>query len=229
MYLNCIIIDDEPLAREKLKQFIERVPLLKLIGSFEDSLEALMFLKTNEVQLILLDIQMENFNGLQFMEALENPPKIIITSAYSEYAIKGFEYRVSDYLLKPIPLDRFLKSVDKVFSELKGSIKSSLPYIFIKTEYRMERVGLEEILYVTGLKDYLKVVTISRSILTLQNFDTMEKGLSDNFIRVHKSYIVAIDKIKNIERNIISIHDQRINIGLSYRDTFYQRINLNRS
>ena len=223
MNLNCIIIDDEPLAREKLQQYISKVPLLKLIGSFEDAVEALLFLKTNEVELIFLDIQMENLNGIEFMGALSKPPKIIITSAYSEYAIQGYEYRVSDYLLKPIPLNRFLKAVDKVIDELKVNTKSS-SFIFVKTEYRMERVGLNEILYIEGMKDYLRIVTGNRSILTLQSFAGIERSLNQNFLRVHKSYIVALDKIKSIERNIIQVADKQINIGASYRDKFYQTI-----
>ncbi|RYZ84491.1 MAG: response regulator transcription factor, partial [Proteobacteria bacterium] len=214
MNLYCIIIDDEPLAREKLQQYVSKVPMLKMIGSFEDAVDALMFLKTNEVQLIFLDIQMENLNGIQFMEALNNPPKIIITSAYSEYAIQGFEFRVSDYLLKPIPLNRFLKAVDKVTDELKVNSKTA-SFIFVKTEYRMERVGLEEILYIEGMKDYLRIVTANRSIMTLQSFASIEKSLNSNFLRVHKSYIVALDKIKSIERNVIHIADRQVNIGIS--------------
>lgn len=223
MNLNCIIIDDEPLAREKLQQYISKVPLLNLTGSFEDAVEALMFLKSNEVQLIFLDIQMENLNGIQFMEALSNPPKIIITSAYSEYAIQGFEFRVSDYLLKPIPLNRFLKAVDKVIDELKVNSKTP-SFVFVKTEYRMERVGLDEILYIEGMKDYLRIVTTSRNILTLQSFAGIERSLNSNFLRVHKSYIVALDKIKSVERNIIHVADAQINIGISYRDRFYKTI-----
>jgi len=224
MEINCIIIDDEPLAREKLQQYISKVPFLKLLGSFEDAIEALVFLKSNPIHLIFLDIQMESLNGLQFMEALSNPPKIIITSAYSEYAIQGFEYRVSDYLLKPIPLNRFLKAVDKVSDELKVAERNPSCF-FVKTEYRMERVDLDEILYIEGMKDYLKIVTTNRHILTLQSFPAMERNLTENFLRVHKSYIVALDKIKSIERNIINIADKQINIGLSFRDKFYQTIN----
>lgn len=227
MEINCIIIDDEPLAREKIKQYVSQVPMFKLSGCFEDPVEALLFLKSDPVDLIFLDIQMEQLNGIQFMQALSNPPKIIITSAYSEYALQGFEFRVSDYLLKPISFGRFMKAVEKVMEELRGS-ESQSSGIFVKTEYRMERVDLSEIMYIEGMKDYLNIVCERRHLLTLQSFSNMERKLNSNFIRVHKSYIIALDKIKSIERNIIHLDGKQINVGLSYRERFFQLINSNR-
>ncbi|WP_207534833.1 LytR/AlgR family response regulator transcription factor [Desertivirga arenae] len=227
MKIRCIIIDDEPLAREKLKQYVAQVPILQLMGSFEDPVDALMFLKVNSIDLIFLDIQMEQLSGIEFMQVLSDPPKIVITSAYSEYAVQGYEFRVSDYLLKPISFSRFLKATDKVVQELQLNEKRT-DFIFIKTEYRMERVELAEITYIEGMKDYLNIVCTKRHLLTLQNFANMEKKLNANFLRVHKSYIVAIDKIRSIERNIIHLDGMQINIGTSYRDRFFQFINSDR-
>jgi two-component system LytT family response regulator len=226
MIINCIVVDDTPLAVEKLEEFIKQIPLLNLLGSFNSGIEAISFMKINFVDLVFLDIQMEQFSGLQFLESLQNRPKIIIVSAYSQYAINGFDYSVTDYLLKPYSFERFLKAMDKVQIDL--GFKSQKDYMFIKTEYRMERVNFSDILYIEGQGAYLRIVTHKSKIMTLQNFQNMENLLpSDNFLRVHKSYIVAINKIENIERNIIKIGEQRIPVGASYRDRFNRELKLN--
>jgi two-component system, LytTR family, response regulator len=225
MMINCIVVDDTPLAVEKLEGFIEQIPLLNLLGSFNSGIEAISFMKINFVDLVFLDIQMEQFSGLQFLESLQNRPKIIIVSAYSQYAINGFDYSVTDYLLKPYSFERFLKAMDKVQIDL--GFKSQKDYMFIKTEYRMERVNFSDILYIEGQGAYLRIVTHKSKIMTLQNFQNMENLLpSDNFLRVHKSYIVAINKIENIERNIIKIGEQRIPVGSTYRDKFNRELKL---
>ena len=225
MSINCIVIDDTPLAVEKLEGFIKQVPALNLLNSFNNGIEAISFMKTNPVDLVFLDIQMEQFSGLQFLESLHKPPQIIIVSAYSQYAVSGFDHSVADYLLKPYSFERFLKAVDKVETdEGEGSRKE---YMFVKTEYRMERVSFSEILYIEGKGAYLRIITPKSKIMTLQSFQNMESSLpSDNFLRIHKSYIVAMDKIEIIERNRVKIGTEYIPIGLSYRERFFKKLNL---
>lgn len=226
MKINCIVVDDTPLAVEKLEEFIKQIPLLNLLKSFNSGIDAISFLKSNPVDLVFLDIQMEQFSGLQFMESLQNRPKIIIVSAYSQYAVNGFDYSVTDYLLKPYSFERFLKSIDKVHNDL--GLNTPKDYIFVKTEYRMERINFSDILYIEGQGAYLRIVTLKSKIMTLLNFQNMESLLpSDNFIRVHKSFIVAMNKIESIERNIIKIGEQCIPIGLSYREKFNKKLRLN--
>jgi len=221
--INCIIVEDAPLAVQKLEECIRRTPTLNLLQSFTNGIEAIGFMQQNQVDLVFLDIQMEHFNGLQFLESIRTRPKIVIVSAYSQYAIHGFEHSVSDYLLKPYSFERFLKAVDKVQSEISETEPKT--YMFVKTEYRMERIDFHDILYVEGMGAYLRIVTRQHKIMTLQSFAQIEKHLPQKqFKRVHKSYIVALDKIKSIERNIIIIDTQRIPIGKSYLDDFYQSI-----
>jgi len=221
--IRCIVIDDTPLAVEKLEAFIAQVPLLHHQQSFNNGIEAIVYMKTNPVDLVFLDIQMEQFTGLQFIEALQYRPKIVIVSAYSQYAVQGFNYNVTDYLLKPYSFERFLKAIDKVQAEMQ--LKTVKSYLFVKTEYRMERIDFSDILFVEGQGAYLRIVTRQAKIMTIQNFQNMEQMLpSDNFMRVHKSYIVAMDKIESIERNVIRIAGQRISIGKSYQNEFYRRL-----
>ena len=221
--INCIIVEDAPLAVQKLEECIRRTPTLNLLQSFTGGIDAIAFMQQHPVDLVFLDIQMEQFNGLQFLESVRTRPKIIIVSAYSQYAIDGFEHSVSDYLLKPYSFERFLKAVDKALSELPAMLPKT--YMFVKTEYRMERIDFQDILYIEGMGAYLRIVTGQAKIMTLQSFAQIEKQLpQEQFRRVHKSYIVALDKIKSIERNVIIVDTQRIPIGKSYLDDFYQSI-----
>jgi two-component system, LytTR family, response regulator len=228
MKIDCIIVDDTPLAVEKLEGFIRQVPLLNLLKSFNNGIEAISFMKTNPVDLVFLDIQMEQFSGLQFLESLQNPPQIIIVSAYSQYAISGFDHSVTDYLLKPYSFERFLKAIDKV--QLDQDVRSQKEYMFVKTEYRMERINFSDILFIEGKGAYLRIVTQKSKIMTLQSFQNMESILPpDNFMRIHKSFIVAMNKIESIERNRIKIGEELIPIGLSYREKFIKKLNINTS
>ncbi len=228
MSINCIVVDDTPLAVEKLEGFIRQVPHLNLLKSFNSGIEAISFIKTNPVDLVFLDIQMEQFSGLQFLESLQNPPRIIIVSAYSQYAVSGFDHSVADYLLKPYSFERFLKALDKIQPD--QGVQPQNEYMFVKTEYRMERINFSDILYIEGQGAYLRIVTQKSRIMTLQSFQNMECLLpSDNFLRVHKSFIVAMNKIESIERNRIRIGDQHIPVGLSYRERFMKKLNINSS
>lgn len=220
MKINCIVIDDSPLAVEKLEGFISEISDLQLLRSFNNGKEAIAFMKNAAIELIFLDIQMEEMNGLEILEQLPFKPSVVIASAYSEYAIKGFDYAVSDYLLKPYSFSRFKQAVEKVMNE-RGN-KPQKDFIFIKTEYRMERVDFADILYIEGQGGYLRIITTKSKIMTLQNFHTMELLLpSDNFMRIHKSYIIALNKVEQIERNIIRIDKKQIPIGNTYREKLY--------
>jgi DNA-binding LytR/AlgR family response regulator len=231
MQINCIAIDDEPLALTKLEGFISKVSDLNLIRTFDNAIEAVGWLKENSADLIFLDIQMEQLTGIQFLEATGSTSRVILTTAYDQYAIRGFELNVTDYLLKPYSFQRFVQAVNKVmeyFSQ-KTSANQTLQkadrYIFVKTEYRLERVDLENILYIEGMKDYLRIICTDKKIMTLQSFARIEESLPANkFCRVHKSFIVAIDKIKSVERGVILIADQRIPVSNTYKEIFFSRI-----
>ena len=226
MIINCIAIEDEPLALKKIKEFIEQVAYLNLLEGFNNALDAIGYLKNNTVDLIFLDIRMKKISGIQFLESLQNKPKVIITSAYDEYALKGYELDVVDYLLKPFTFERFLKSVDKAYNLLNGLNNNiTNDYIFVKTEYRIEKIILKDILYIQGMKDYLQIHTINKKIMTLQVFKNLLEILPvKDFQRVHNSYIVAMSKIENIEKNRIRIGKDLIPISDSYKDNFYKII-----
>lgn len=223
MKINCIAIEDEPLALKKIKEFIEQVDYLNQIQSFDNAVDAIGFLKKTHVDLIFLDIRMKKLSGIQFLESLQIKPKVIITSAYDEYALKGYELDVADYLLKPFTFERFLKSVDKVYNQLSEVLcDRSNSYIFIKTEYRIEKIEIKDILYIQGMKDYLQIHTVDRKIMTLQTFKNLLEILPQaGFQRVHNSYIVSISKIENIERNRIRIGKELIPISDSYKGNFF--------
>lgn len=225
--MNCIIIDDEPLAIEKLKNYITKLPELNLLKTFSSAISAIDFLKTNLVDLLFLDIEMKELNGIQLLESVSLNSKVVITSAYREYAIKGFELKVCDYLLKPITFERFVKAYDKVFEELnQANGKPSHKRIFVKTEYRLEGIETSEILYIEGMGDYRRIVTNHNKIMTLQSFAELTKLLPmELFCRVHKSFIVAVDKVEKIERNRITIIEKLIPISESHSKNFFDKIN----
>lgn len=237
MTIRCIAVDDEPLALIKMEDYIRKIPFLELLGSFDSPMKALDFLKQNPVDLLFLDIQMDQLTGIQLLEVLSRKPRVILTTAYDSYALKGYELDVSDYLLKPISFDRFLKAVEKVYDELKvlaEPVRSPLisqpqtttghpEYFFIKTEYRMQKVFFRDILFIEGMKDYLRIHTLKERIMTLMSFSKMEQILpQENFVRIHKSYVIALDKIESIEKSKIRVAAHEIPIGEMYRKTFME-------
>lgn len=226
MQINCIVIEDEPLAIKKLTGFIRKVEYLRLSRTFDNAIDAISYLKENPVDLIFLDIQMEEFTGIQFLETIKQRPKVIITTAYDKYAVKGYELDVADYLLKPFTFERFIQSVEKMHKTLSEKQTSvSADYIFVKTEYRLEKIKVSTILYVEGMNEYLQIVTEEKKIMTLQNFKSIEDVLpKNNFVRVHKSYLVAIDKVESIERNKIKIRKVLIPISETYKEAFFSKI-----
>lgn len=232
MKINCIIIDDEPLAIDKMVNYVERLPYLNLLKTFDNAIEPINYLKENKVDLIFLDVQMEKLTGIQFLEVIHHKPNIILTTAFDSYALKSYELDVTDYLLKPISFERFVKAVDKVYEKMQSPVsqqQSREPsqaqhtdeYCFVKTEFRLEKIDFADILYIEGMGDYLRIITKTKKIMTLQNFKKMEEILPEsNFFRVHKSYIVAVDKIENIERNRIKIADKLIPVSDTYKKPF---------
>lgn len=234
MKINCITVDDEPLALEKMRAYIEKVDYLNLMNDFDNGIDAMNYLKENKVDLVFLDIQMEDLTGIQLLESLKVRPKVILTTAYDQYALKGYELEVSDYLLKPISFSRFLKAVEKVYTSLekeeslsaKSVIVESDPkekdFIFVKSDYKLQKVRFDDILYIEGMKDYLRIVTSEKRLMVLQNFKKMEEILpNEKFIRVHKSYIIAINKIESIGKKSLVVSDQHIPIGESYKKQFF--------
>ena len=226
MKINCIIIEDEPLALERTKSYVLRLPHLNLLASFESGIQALDFLKRNKIELLFLDINMDELSGIQLIESIKIEAQVIITTAYNEYALKGFDLNVTDYLLKPFSFERFVKSVDKAHNNLlKNSGTEDKSYLFVKTEYRLEKVFLTEILYIEGMRDYRRIHTLDKKIMTLQTFKDFEKDIPQKIIcRVHKSFMVAIDKIQSIERDRIKIKDVLIPISETYKKDFFALI-----
>lgn len=232
--MRCIIIDDEPLAIDVLIDYCEKLDFLEVEGTFTNPLDALSLLTEKSVDLIFCDIDMPQMNGIEFINSLENRPLFIFTTAYSQYAVEGFDLNAVDYLVKPIPNHRFIKAVSRA-KELMGH-KTKLPetnvfpshgetaeqqkFIFVKAEYESVKINLDDIKYIQGLKDYLKIhiVNTNKTILTLMSFkEILDKLPLNQFIRVHKSFIVNVDFINTIQRNRIVIDDMRIPIGESHK------------
>ncbi len=227
--LRCIAVDDEPLALEVLESYIRKVPSLRLVGLCGGALEAIRMLSPGAVDLVFLDVDMPDLTGTQLLRTLKHPPLVVFTTAYPDYALEGFELDAVDYLLKPVPFDRFLRAVNKAQERLHPSAApaaaattpppSEPNFIFVKTEYKTLRVDLDDILYVEGLKDYVLIHTRQKKIITLLSLNKMvEKLPPTHFLRVHRSFIVAVNKMDSIERNRIRIGDAEIPVGDLYRD-----------
>ena len=224
---KCIIIEDEPLALERTKNFVSKIPFLRLDALFDNSLEGLSYLKNNKVDILFLDINMDELSGIELLESTKIQSQVIITTAYQEYALKGYELNITDYLLKPFTFSRLLQAVNKAQENLaKKTTTSTVEYIFVKTENRLEKIIINDILYIEGMRDYRRIHTLNKKIMTLQNFSELEQMLPQNLIcRVHKSYMVALNKIDSIERSRINISNQIIPISDTYKDIFNYLIN----
>jgi DNA-binding LytR/AlgR family response regulator len=226
--INCVIIDDEPLAREGLASYVREVDFLGLAGTCENPLELIKISDQQQVDLIFLDIQMPKMNGIEFLKIMQNPPMVIITTAYPSYALEGFQLNVLDYLLKPITFERFFKSASKArdYHRLLTKPTSAEPgkaeqddYFFIKCGSKYEKIPLEDILYVEGMQNYVNIYTLKGKYVTMLSLKNLEENLAGKaFIRVHKSYIVAIGKIDGIEGNEIFIQASKIPISRNYRE-----------
>jgi len=224
----CIAVDDEPLALEKIASFIERMPTLKLEATFDRPVEALAYLSSHKVDMLFLDIQMEKMTGLDLLAALPDRPQVVLTTAYSEYALKGYEFEVTDYLLKPYSFERFAQAVNKATKRIqeKISVVETTPdFIFVKSDYRLVKVMLSDILYIEGMRDYRCIHTSTGKILTDQTFGSFEEQLpTSQFSRIHKSFMVSLSKIESIEKHRVKIGKELLPVSESYREPFYKKI-----
>lgn len=233
--MKCLIIDDEPLAVELLEDFVSKVPMLKLVDTCSNAIEASAILQTNKIDLIFSDIEMPDFSGIEFIKSLDVKPLFIFTTAYSHYAVEGFNLNAVDYLVKPIPFHRFLKAVNRAQElfllkneEPKQAIQTedSPNFIFVKSDYENIKLNFDDIKYFEGLKDYIKIFTTShKPILTLSNFKKIEEKLPDTtFVRVHRSFIVSLKYIHSVQRNRILIDGVRVPIGQNFKENFLKKI-----
>ncbi len=230
--LNCVIVDDEPLAIDLLKDYVEKTKFLNLEGFFTNPIEAMHFVQEENIDLIFLDIQMPELTGIQFLKILQKKSNFILTTAYDQFAIDGYEFDIIDFLLKPITFERFMLAAKKAEDRLTNlniqdaqNDKYSKDYIFIKSEYKVIKIDLDDILYLEGMGDYVNVQTKQGKILTLETIKSLQQRLIvSKFIRVHKSFIISFSKIDFIERNRVKIGDKLIPISNSYQKEFWEKV-----
>jgi DNA-binding LytR/AlgR family response regulator len=224
--IRCIALDDEYLALEVIKNYVDRLPFLKLVETFIDPVVCYSYLTTAEPDVIFLDVDMPDLSGIELIRSLQNPPLIIFTTAYAHFATEAFELDAIDYLIKPVPFERFLKAVQKAQKLLtdRGK-KNDQTYLFIKSEHKTVRIDYDDILYVEGKKDFISIQTRSAEIPTSLTLSSIIEILPPtNFIRVHRSFLVAINKISSVEYNHVHIGNVRISIGDKFRDELKKRI-----
>jgi Response regulator of the LytR/AlgR family len=242
--MKCIIIDDEPLAIDVLMDYCQKLDFVELEDTFTNPLDAISVIKEKKIDLIFCDIEMPQINGIDFITSLDNTPMFIFTTAYSQYAVEGFNLNAIDYLVKPIPYNRFIKAIsrakeimaykktsvnDNVFPSHGEAATPTPKYIFVKAEYESVKIDLDNIEYIQGLKDYLKihVCGTNKAILTLMSFkEILDRLPNHQFLRVHKSFVVNISCIRTVQRNRIVINDVRIPIGESYKSSFFHQLGL---
>lgn len=223
MKIKCVIVDDEPLAIKVLQNYFTNFTDFEIVGTFNNSLEALDFINTVNVDAVFLDINMPMMTGFELISLIETKTKVIITTAFREFAAESYDLDVLDYLVKPIPLPRFIKCINKITTEynLKNNIKVETTkgdsHIFIKVDKKMMKINIEEILFVEGMKEYIKVVTPDKTYITHKSLTSLSEELpADRFLRIHKSFVIALNKVKSIEGNRIQIQSYTIPIGRNY-------------
>lgn len=240
MNLKCLIVDDEPLALEVLESYIDRIEGLELVAQCENAVKAFDILKRKQVDLVFLDIQMPKLTGIDFLKVLNPAPKVIFTTAYREYAIESYELNVVDYLLKPIAFNRFLMAVNKVMerpqevmlepSEMEKELASNANYIFLKADRKMVKVYLKDILYIESLKDYVRIKTHDKEVVSLQKISYLEQKLpEDCFVRIHRSFIVPINKIEAFSNHAVEVGGIELPIGRNYKIQVLERLNSDNS
>lgn len=236
MKLKTIAIDDEPLALRLISDYISKTPFLELVGAFENPMDAVDFLSSQSVDLIFVDIQMPDLSGIEFARSLENAPKIIFTTAYEKYALEGFRLNAINYLLKPFSYEEFLKAAGKAHKQAEletnsiPTIEANNQFLFLKSEYKIRRINFNDILYIEGLKDYIKVYTTGddKPVLSLNSIKSLEQKLPDEkFMRVHRSFIVNLDRIETIERSRIIFGKVYIPVSDQYKDKFQEYLDKN--
>jgi DNA-binding LytR/AlgR family response regulator len=236
MKTKCLIVDDEPLARELIRGHVEKLENFEIVAECSDAMKALGVLREKHVDLVFMDIQMPQITGIEFLKTLKHPPKVIITTAYREYALEGFELDVVDYLLKPITFERFLKSVNKFYqmnqdevqvgSNLSSEKNQEESFIYVKENKKVVKVYLSEIRFIEGLSEYVQIYTDKRKIITKTSMALMEEKLpAENFLRIHKSYIVSVSKIEAFTANTIEIQGKELPIGRNYKNAVLSALN----
>ncbi|MEO5594917.1 MAG: LytTR family DNA-binding domain-containing protein [Chitinophagaceae bacterium] len=227
--LRCLIIEDEPLARQIISRYVQQLPTLQLAGECANAIQAFTFLQQHQVDLMFLDIRMPQLNGNDFLKTLQNPPKVIFTTAYSDYALESYEFDAVDYLMKPITFERFLKAVNKAYGPGIAKTETrplSLPeekksesFVYFRADRKMIKVMLQDILYVESMKDYVKIFTSDTTIISRQSISSVEAMLPEKeFIRTHRSFIVSLQKIRSFTQELIEIEKTEIPIGKIYRN-----------
>ncbi len=233
MKLKCVIVDDEPLAITIIEGYLKKIPYVEIIGKFDNALPVYEFIKKNTVDLLFLDIEMPNLTGVDFLRSLPNAPSVIFTTANKNYAIDGFELNVEDYILKPVTLERLLKPVNRVYEKLKPSINNKVSnnddFIYLKENKKMVKVYLKNILYLESVKDYVKVVTTCKTVVTKQQLSYFESILNNTFfLRIHRSFIVALNKVDAYSLSGIDIGNTELPIGRKYKEEVNEALaNLN--
>lgn len=223
--IKCIIVDDEPLAVSLLGSYVEKIPFLELVFSTENPIEALEFIQKNDADLVFLDIQMPELTGINFMKIVGDKMKYILTKAYSEYALEGYEHNVVDYLLKPISFDRFNKSVMKAQERFPVAEASETGYFFVKSSGQQHRINFDEILYVESIKDYVNIKTETQEYIVLDTLKSLENQLPANFTRIHKSFILNLDKVKSLNsKKVILISEHEISVGEMYKSNLLEKL-----
>jgi len=223
--IKCIIVDDEPLAVSLLGSYVEKIPFLELVFSTENPIEALEFIQKNDADLVFLDIQMPELTGINFMKIIGDKMKYILTTAYSEYALEGYEHNVVDYLLKPISFDRFSKSVMKAQERFPVAEASEIGHFFVKSSGQQHRINFDEILYVESIKDYVNIKTETQEYIVLDTLKSLENQLPANFTRIHKSFILNLDKVKSLNsKKVILISEHEISVGEMYKSNLLEKL-----
>jgi DNA-binding LytR/AlgR family response regulator len=226
--IKCLIVDDEPLAQEVIENYITRIPNLEVVKKCSDAIQAFEVMKKEKIDLIFLDIQMPVIDGLSFLKSIKNIPSVIITTAFPQHAVESYDFDVTDYLLKPISFERFLKAVNKALDKkntVANAAEQKSDFIFLKVDGKLVKVNFSEIMYVEGMKDYLKVFLKDKFYVVHQTMKRFEESLPHGqFIRVHKSYIVSLPAVKTIIGNYIEVNDQHIPIGANYKDELIQLV-----
>lgn len=230
MEIKCIITDDEPIARKGLRNYIEKIDFLSLTGECEDAIQLNTMLKTAQPDLLFLDIEMPHISGLELLSSIHNPPKVIIISAYEQYALKGYELDVVDYLLKPVSFERFLKAVNKVHDLLEKEMKNTgEKYVFVKSDKQLKKILLREILFIESMENYITIYTTSSKEIVYTTLKHMLDSLpGENFLQVHRSYIANIEHIKSIEGNLLNIGTHKVPVARNLRDKVFNIILNNR-
>ncbi|MDY0930046.1 LytTR family DNA-binding domain-containing protein [Chryseobacterium sp. CFBP8996] len=223
--IKCIIVDDEPLAVSLLGSYVGKIPFLDLVFSTENPIEALEFIQKNDADLVFLDIQMPELTGINFMKIVGDKMKYILTTAYSEYALEGYEHNVVDYLLKPISFDRFSKSVMKAQERFPLEETKEANHFFVKSSGQQHRINFDEILYVESIKDYVNIKTESQEYIVLDTLKSLENQLPANFTRIHKSFILNLDKVKSLNsKKVILISEHEISVGEMYKSNLLEKL-----